>query len=627
MQNRGPNAEDTRNTVLAIAISAAILIVFQFFVLGPQQRQMAAERARQETARLETAHSANPGVAAIVSRDAAVSQTSNRRIQVGGEGSAVDGTILLDGARFDDLHLRGQFETVARNSPEVTLLSPNSAQYGFDAYVGWEDHDPASHGVGRPDDHWQAGADARLTPGTPLVLTLVTDAGLQVTRTIALDNNYMFTVTDEVRNPTSAARQIRPFGAIRRNGLPPGLLNSPNVHQGFIGAFGDGNVTQSSNYREAQKFATSRDQGKVGRDTRVKQLSGHGGWLGITDHYWLTAIIPDQADANDVWYDATNGETGKPEDAQYRAAYEGSWRTLAPGAATTYTQHIYAGAKVVDILRGYENTLHIPRFDDAVDWGILFFLTRPFFALLHWLAIQAGHWGVPPLYCFGVAIFLSTVIIRGALFPLVYQSFKSMARLRTLQPKMKDIQERFAADKQRQQQEMIRLYQTEKINPLSGCLPLIFQMPVFLALYKTLSVTIEMRHAHFVGWIQDLSARDPTSLFNLFGLLPYNPGTIPIIGAFLLVGAWPIIYGLTMSASQAFAPPPTDPTQAQIIRMLPLIFTFVFAGLPAGLVIYYSWSNCLTVAQQYVITRRQGQKTQLDEFLEKRFGKKDDENK
>ncbi|HVY85843.1 MAG TPA: membrane protein insertase YidC [Caulobacterales bacterium] len=621
MQNRGPNAEDTRNTVLAIAISAAILIIFQFFVWGPQQRQ-AAERARVETAQQEAQHSAQPGAGAIVSREEALAQTSNARVNIDhGASGAVDGSILLAGARFDDLRLRRERETVARNSPEVTLLSPNSAQYGFDAVVGWEDRDPNADGVGR-NAAWRAAEGAQLSPDTPLVLTLTNADGLQITRTISVDNNYMFTVTDEVRNTSRAARQIRPFGVIRRDGLPPGLLNIGNVHQGFVGAFGENNHLVTVNYKDAQKFATNRDQHKVEAGARLKQENGRGGWVGITDHYWLTAIIPDQSEPTVSWYDATNGAVANVDNATYRAAYEGNWRSVAPGASITYTQHVFAGAKVVETLQDYQKNLHIPRFDEAVDWGNLFwFLTRPFFWLLHHLAIFVGQMGVSEAYRFGVAIILSTVVIRGALFPLVYTSFKSMAKLRTLQPKMKEIQERYAADKQRQQQEMIRLYQTEKINPLSGCLPLLFQMPVFFALYKTLSVTIEMRHAHFVGWILDLSARDPTSLFNLFGLLPFNPGSIPVIGAFLLVGAWPIVYGLSMWASQAFAPPPTDPTQAQVIRMLPLIFTFVFAGLPAGLVIYYSWSNCLTVLQQYVITRRQGQKTQFDEFLEKRFGK------
>jgi YidC/Oxa1 family membrane protein insertase len=249
-----------------------------------------------------------------------------------------------------------------------------------------------------------------------------------------------------------------------------------------------------------------------------------------------------------------------------------------------------------------------------VDWGNFWFLTRPFFNwLLHPLALFAGN--------FGLGILLTTIVVKLLLFPLVYQSFKAMAKMRGLQPKMKELQERYAADKQRQQQELMRLYQTEKINPVSGCIPILLQIPVFFALYKTLTVTIEMRHAPFYGWINDLSARDPTSLFNLFGLLPFDPGSIPVIGAFLLIGMWPILYGVSMWALQALSPPPTDAVQAQIFRLLPILFTFMFAAFPAGLVIYWTWSNTLSILQQYVIMRRQGVETQLDKFLAKRFGK------
>jgi YidC/Oxa1 family membrane protein insertase len=239
--------------------------------------------------------------------------------------------------------------------------------------------------------------------------------------------------------------------------------------------------------------------------------------------------------------------------------------------------------------------------------------------MLHWFGQTFAGWGI--IFNFGLAILASTVVIKLPLFPLVYQSFKAMAKMRGMQPKMKEIQERYAADKQRQQQEMLRLYQTEKINPVSGCIPILLQIPVFFALYKTLTVTIEMRHEPFVGWIHDLSARDPTSVFNIFGLLPFDPSTIPLIGAVLMIGVWPILYGISMMALQALSPPPTDPIQAQIFRLLPILFTFMFAAFPAGLVIYWTWSNTLSILQQYVIMRRQGVETQLDTFLKKRFGK------
>jgi len=282
---------------------------------------------------------------------------------------------------------------------------------------------------------------------------------------------------------------------------------------------------------------------------------------------------------------------------------------------------MFAGAKRYELLQTYQRDLRIPHFDDAIDWGNFWFLTRPFFSwLLHPLAQWFASMGIT--INLALAILCSTIVIKALTFPLVYQSYKSMARMRAMLPKQKEIQERYAADKQRQQQEILKLYQTEKVNPVAGCIPQLLTIPVFFALYKTLSVTIEMRHAPFVGWIHDLSAPDPTSLFNLFGILPYNPHDIPLIGAILpVIGVWPILYGVSMLALQSLSPPPTDQTQAQIFRLMPIMFTFLFASFPAGLVIYWTWSNTVTMLQQYVIMRRQGTETQLDKFLAKRFNK------
>ena len=351
-------------------------------------------------------------------------------------------------------------------------------------------------------------------------------------------------------------------------------------------------------------------RGRVGEDERIEEEQATQGWFGITDHYWLTAIVPDQSEQYSAFFDS------RTEDAitDYRAAYRGQWREAPAGQTIEYTQRLFSGAKRVDLMRDYQEALDIPRFDDAIDWGNFWFLTRPFFALLHFLSQFAGN--------FGLGILLTTIVVKLLLFPLVYQSFKAMAKMRGLQPKMKELQERYAADKQRQQQEILKLYQTEKINPVAGCVPILLQIPVFFALYKTLTVTIEMRHAPFYGWINDLSARDATSIFNLFGILPYDVSPT-FLGGMLIIGAWPILYGVSMWALQALSPPPTDPTQAAIFRFLPVVFTFLFASFPAGLVIYWTWSNTLSILQQYVIMRRQGVETQLDTFLKKRFAPKE----
>lgn len=614
--------------IIAVVLSAAILFGWQFFFLAPQQRQQQAERARieqmhreqQQAAGAATAPTtANAGPAAPVSREQALGATQTQRIAI--DTPSLDGSLTLAGARIDDINLRGFHRTMAAGSPEVTLLQPINSTHGYDAFFGWEDRAAVadrsggcvtSCGIGATDV-WTAPAGSRLTPTTPLTLTITNADGLQVTRTIAIDANYMMTITDVVHNTGRAPRGVRPFGVVHREGLPEDYINRSIVQQGFAGAFGPNNHLHMSTYQQANAHAKKRVEGKISADQRLVQDQGAGGWLGISDHYWLTAMVVPQSEQMSGYYDARTGDDGRNS---YRAAYQGAWRDIPAGGSITYTQRLFSGAKRVDLLRGYQHDLQITRFDEAVDWGnITWLLTRTFFLwLLHPLAtwVASLHMGLPS---FGIAILLSTIVIKLLLFPLVYHSFKSMARMRAVQPKMKEIQDRYAADKQRQQQEMIKLYQTEKINPVTGCLPMLLQIPVFFALYKTLSVTIEMRQAPFVGWIHDLSAPDPTSIFNLFGLLPFDPHTLPVVGAYLGIGIWPILYGLSMLALQGLSPPPTDPTQASIFRILPIVYTFLFAGFPAGLVIYWTWSNSLSILQQYVIMRRQGVETQFDKFI------------
>lgn len=616
----GPQPQDTRNVLIAIGLSLAIFLGFEFFFNMPQRQREMAERAQVEELRAQTEANrrAEAGEPAAPSGPVTREQAIEAAAATGGrlviETPALRGAIALDGARFDDLSLVGYHRQLDPASGEVTLLSPINSQYGHDAFFGWElqsGSDTAT--VAGADTVWTAPEGARLTPQTQVTLTHTAQSGVTIERTIAVDEHYMFTITDVVRNTTGAAVSLRPFGTVRRQGMPEDYKQNAIVHQGLIGVFG--NSYRQTSFQNADKHARDKQRGRAGADERIEEEQAQGGWFGITEHYWLAAIIPDQGERISAYFDA------RPEDNRndYRAAYRGQWREAAAGGEVTYTQRFYAGAKEVELLQGYQNneaTQPIPRFDDAIDWGNFWFLTRPFFLwLLHPLGQMVGN--------FGIAILLSTIVIKALMFPLVYQSFKAMAKMRALQPKMKDIQERYAADKQRQQQEMLKLYQTEKINPVAGCVPLLLQIPVFYALYKTLTVTIEMRHAPFFGWIQDLSARDPTSIFNLFGLLPFDPASIPVIGTFLLIGAWPILYGISMWALQGLSAPITDPVQKQIFGLLPFVFTILFASFAAGLVIYWTWSNILSILQQYVISRRQGVETQFDIFLKKRFGKKD----
>ena len=616
MQNPGgPGPNDTRNVILAIVVSALILLGWEFFYNAPLRRELAAqEQAQIEQVERERAEAgggstseASAAPSAPQAREEILGATSSARIAIDTE--AVDGSISLEGARIDDLNLRAYHRTVDPESPEVTVLSPMGSNYGHDAFFGWEarrgeDVDTMADAFSR----WQASAEARLTPQTPVTLTLDLGEGRSIERTISIDEHYMFTITDVVRNASDTPFSARPFGTVRRQGMPEDFKFNAIVHQGLVGVVGD-RLRQVS-YKDADKHVRDRSRGRIGDDERIEQLQGQGSWFGITDHYWLTAIVPTAGEQVSMYFDSRSD--GAVSD--YRSAYRGEWREVPAGGSVTYTQRLFSGAKQYEVLRDYQRELEIPRFDWAIDWGNFWFLTRPFFQwLLHPFGQLFADWGI--IFNFGLAILASTVVIKLLLFPLVYQSFKAMAKMRGLAPKMKEIQERYAADKQRQQQELLKLYQTEKINPVSGCVPILLQIPVFFALYKTLTVTLEMRHEPFVGWINDLSARDPTSIFNLFGLLPYDPTSIPLIGSALMIGVWPILYGLSMWALQALSPPPTDPVQKQIFGLLPILFTFMFAGFPAGLVIYWTWSNTLSILQQYVIMRRQGVETQLDKLI------------
>jgi YidC/Oxa1 family membrane protein insertase len=620
--SRGPN--ENRNLIIAVVLMAAIFFGFEFFYNAPQRARMEAQE-RAHAAQQQQAQHAQPGAAQGGDQTASTQQTRTQVLaataaeRVAIDTPAVDGSISLAGARFDDLSLRQYRTTIDPNSPEVTLLVPQPAQRSYDAYFGWEDKFPSLDpqggcvtrcGVGA-DQVWTAPAGARLTPQTPLVLTYKSDDGLEITRTISIDQNYMATIVDQVHNTGAAPRSLRPYGVVRRLAAKTDWFRSGIVHEGYVGAFGEHNALHTETHIKGEDHARDTDNGKIARGTHIFDADGTGGWLGLTDHYWLAALIPAQNEQISSYFDSRS--VGGLID--YRSAYRGQYRDIPPGGTVTYTQRFFAGAKRVDLLQAYQRDLSIPRFDEAVDWGNMTWpLTRPFFGwLLHPLATWLGSLGVA--YNFGIAILLSTIVIKLLMFPLVYSSFKSMAKMRAIAPKQKEIQERYAADPQKAQQEILKLYQAEKANPVAGCLPIFLQIPVFFALYKTLNVTIEMRHAPFFGWIHDLSAPDPTTIFNLFGLLPFNPHTIPLIGGALAIGVWPLLYGVSMWALQGLSPPPTDKTQAQIFRFMPLVFTFMFAGFPAGLVIYWTWSNSLSILQQYVIMRRQGVETQFDKWI------------
>jgi YidC/Oxa1 family membrane protein insertase len=407
----------------------------------------------------------------------------------------------------------------------------------------------------------------------------------------------MFTVTDTVTNTSAAPITLTPTVQMRQRSIQELLQPSPQAHAGVIGTYG----TRTSQMRSYKDL----NQGKgVIEDVNA-------GWVGLTTKYWMAAAIPQQGEPVQMQASVAraNGET------TFNAGYQATAYTIEPGQSVTKATNIFAGVKRVSVLERYENQMKIPAFTDAVDWSWLFFITKPFFYLLQLFQGWAGS--------FGIAILMLTVFVKTVFFPLQFNMYKSMSKMRLVAPEMKSIQERFAADPQRMRLEQAALWKREKVNPVAGCLPLIPQMFVFYALYHVLMVTIEMRHAPFLGtWIQDMSAPDPISLFNLFGLIPWNPASVPLIGGFLMIGPWALLYGVTMVLLQGMSAPPTDPMQRAIMRWIPLVFTILFAGFAAGLVIYWVWSNIITLVQQYIIMRRTGVETEFDKFFKKILGKK-----
>lgn len=584
---------DQKNLLVAIVLSLAILLGFEYFIGGPQ-RERAAEEARQQEAaeQISTAPSVGDaprvpgelpaaeaplelgiaGEAAGLEVEAALAQAP--RIEI--DTPTISGTLSLMGGRLDDIVLKHYHETTDPESPLIRLLRPTSGARPYYADFGWT-AGSADVPLPQPDSEWRLVQGENLTSDSSVTIEWDNGEGLTFRRTFAVDEDYLFTIRQEVVNDSGEAVDLAPYGLISRSGTPD-TLGFFILHEGLIGVLDDSLVQTS--------YSSIRDDG-------VESWTTTGGWLGITDKYWMAALVPDQEESVSARFlhDASSGVNKYQTDLIYGVA------SVAPGENLSRTTRLFAGAKEVSVLDSYRDDLGITKFDLAVDFGWFYFLTKPIFYVLSWLNALLGN--------FGVSILILTVLIKLIFFPLANKSYRSMAKLRKLQPEMMKLRERFGDDKQRMNQEMMALYRKEGANPVAGCLPIVIQIPVFFALYKVLFVTIEMRHAPFFGWIEDLSAPDPTSILNLFGLLPYS---VPDLGflAILSIGVWPILMGISMYAQQLLNPQPPDPMQARIFMMLPVVFTFVLGSFPAGLVIYWTWNNILSVVQQYVIMRRAG---------------------
>jgi YidC/Oxa1 family membrane protein insertase len=585
--------ENNRNFLLAILLSIGVLFAWQFFfvpkphpaaekppVEQSQQQQQTEQGPPRPGAQNETPAAGGPtasaaGAAPTLTREEALAQSPRIAIDT----PALKGSIALKGGRIDDLTLKDYRETVDPDSPNVILLSPAGGPHAYYTEHGFVGGDNAKDlALPSADTVWKATSQGPLTRSAPVTLTYDNGKGLTFTRTIAVDDKYMFTVTDKVANSGSEPVTLYPYALVSRHETPQ-VKGYYILHEGLIGVVDDG--LQEITYKKAiEKPAAT--------------FKSNEGWLGITDKYWAAVVIPEQGKAFEARFSGTQTD-GRD---RFQADYLMAPLTVEAGGTAEARGQVFAGAKEVNLVDTYAERYAIPKFDLLIDWGWFYFLTKPMFFALDFFYKLVDN--------FGLAILIVTLCIKILLFPLANKSYVSMSRMKKLAPEMQRIKERFADDRMRQQQAMMELYKKEKVNPASGCLPILVQIPVFFALYKVLFVTIEMRHAPFFGWIKDLSAPDPTSVFNLFGLLPFDPSQVPVVGHFLMIGAWPLIMGVTMWMQMKLNPAPPDPVQQKMFDWMPVFFTFLLAGFPAGLVIYWAWNNTLSVIQQSVIMSRQG---------------------
>ncbi|MBN8925137.1 MAG: membrane protein insertase YidC [Rhodospirillales bacterium] len=573
---------DQKRLFLAIAVSLAILLGFQWLV-APHLPKPPAQTSQTAQTTLPSKTPATPpeGSPGAGAAPAAVAVPKNvPRVQIAGR--RVEGSVSLLGARIDDLVLKDYKETLAPDSPDVRLLEPRSDPHPYYVQYGWSAAPGETVKVPDNDSVWTASGQT-LSAGHPVTLSWENGAGLTFKLELSVDDEYMFAVRQEVVNAAGQPVKLFPWSRIRRD-YKPQVAGYYILFEGLLGVV-DGTL-QETTYDHAK--SEGEKKGGV-----AYTATSTGGWAGITDKYWLTALVPDQSVPSKVAFRHLD-DNGDHYQVDYVTVDP---QTVAPGAQASMGTHLFAGAKLVHLLDHYQSELHIPNFDKAVDFGWFYFLTKPIFFALDWLNGLLGN--------FGLAIMVFTVFVKALFFPLANYSYRSMSKMKLLAPKMTALRERFKDEPQRMQQEMMQLYRTEKVNPASGCLPMIVQIPVFFSLYKVIFVTIEMRQAPFFGWIHDLSQVDPTNVFNLFGLIPFNPA---LYVPFLHLGAWPLIMGITMFLQQKLNPPPPDPVQARLFQFMPVIFTFMLANFPAGLVIYWSWNNTLSIAQQWLIQRR----TRLD---------------
>jgi YidC/Oxa1 family membrane protein insertase len=612
-----------KNTIIAIVLSLIVVIGWQYFIGYPQMEKQRKEALlkQQEQAQLHPPAAqpapaqpgtpatpglqtgapapANPLEPAANSRESIV--TAGPHVAINTE--RLNGSIDLKGARIDNLSLEQYRETVDPNSPAIVLFSPSGAPDAYYAEFGWVPASSTKEKTPGPDTVWTQEGSGALGVDHPVTLTYDNGEGLVFRRTIAVDDHYLFTLKDEVANKSSGPVTLFPYALISRHGTPK-TAGYYILHEGLIGVMGnDGEQTETY-----KKIA----------DKKEEHWDVANAWLGFTDKYWAAALLPD----TDAKVHARFSAAQVGGEQTYQTDYLLDAVTVAPGTTGSADARLFAGAKEVSVvginfplsaLGGYNQALQLNHFDLLIDWGWFYFITKPMFLAIDFFFRLVGN--------FGIAILIVTVLVKLLFFPLANKSYASMAKMKAVQPELTMIRERYGDDKVKQQQAMMELYKKEKINPVAGCLPIAIQIPVFFSLYKVLFITLEMRHAPFYGWIRDLSAPDPTNVFTLFGLIAWDPTALPLLGSFLHLGIWAVIMGITMWVQMKLNPAPPDPTQQMIFNWMPIIFTFMLANFPAGLVIYWAWNNTLSVIQQSAIMHRNGAKIELWDNLKRIFFK------
>ena len=551
---------DSKNVLMAIVLSTVVLVFWAtFFEPPPVERRIAEDQVTKSE------EPSSPSIEKVeLSKKIARDDTIDSVARVKIENNNIKGSISLQGAIIDDIIFKNYKESL-ESDQKVIFLNPKSSDEGYYIETGWASNSNEKLKLPLDNTIWKVKGNKVLTPNNPIVLEWDNNEGLIFTKKIELDDKYLFKISQGIKNTSNKSYEFFPYAQITRN-YKPDVIPIYILHEGFIGMFDDELKEEDYKDVEDEKFI----------------INSSKGWLGITDKYWLTAIVPEK------------GKKFKSEflsiDGKYKANFIIKEPTvLSSNASITNEINAFVMAKEVAVIDGYAEKLSIEKFDLTIDWGWFYFITKPLFFVIEYFFKLTGN--------FGVAIIILTALVRIVFFPLANYSFRSMAKMKILQPEMIRLKELHKDDKTKLQQEMMALYKREKVNPVSGCLPVLIQIPFFFAVYKMLFVTIEMRQQPFFGWIQDLSARDPTSIFNLFGLIPWDPPT------FLMIGVWPILMGLTMFLQQKLNPTPPDPMQAKIFMFLPIFLTIILAPFPSGLVVYWTISNVLTIAQQWVIIR------------------------